>query len=181
MSQQRHEGSEDQDGEHTSTTPNVSPDRKAANVAPPTRNPRAKPATCLFTASLRVAEPSFEVSQVDRPVHRRSHSLTSSATQTRRRHREIANVANTDDRGHPDHRLDHRLGDGTDAQQQPSHSVDHRCDWEERMQEIVPSKALLRRSPSVAETARLVAFLASEQASAMTGAIVNSSCGQVLD
>lgn len=95
MSQQRHEGSEDQDGEHTSTTPDVSPDRKAANVAPPTRNPRAKPATCLFTASLRVAEPSFEVSQVDRPVHRRSHSLTSSATQTRRRYREIANVANT--------------------------------------------------------------------------------------
>lgn len=51
----------------------------------------------------------------------------------------------------------------------------------ERMQGIVASKALLRRSPSVAETARLVAFLASEQASAMTGAIVNSSCGQVLD
>jgi 3-oxoacyl-[acyl-carrier protein] reductase len=51
----------------------------------------------------------------------------------------------------------------------------------EKMQEIVASRAILRRSPSVAETARLVAFLASDEASAMTGAIVNSSCGQVLD
>ena len=51
----------------------------------------------------------------------------------------------------------------------------------EKMQEIVTSKALLRRSPSVAETARLVAFLASDDATTMTGAIVNSSCGQVLD
>jgi NAD(P)-dependent dehydrogenase (short-subunit alcohol dehydrogenase family) len=49
------------------------------------------------------------------------------------------------------------------------------------MQEIVTSKALLRRSPSLAETARLVAFLASDDATTMTGAIVNSSCGQVLD
>ncbi|MGH2661037.1 MAG: SDR family NAD(P)-dependent oxidoreductase [Actinomycetota bacterium] len=51
----------------------------------------------------------------------------------------------------------------------------------EKMQEIVASRALLGRSPSVAETAKLVAFLASDEASAMTGAIVNSSCGQVLD
>jgi NAD(P)-dependent dehydrogenase (short-subunit alcohol dehydrogenase family) len=51
----------------------------------------------------------------------------------------------------------------------------------EKLQEIVASRALLRRSPSLAETARLVAFLASDEASAMTGAIVNSSCGQVFD
>jgi NAD(P)-dependent dehydrogenase (short-subunit alcohol dehydrogenase family) len=51
----------------------------------------------------------------------------------------------------------------------------------EKMQEIVASRALLRRSPSVAETARLIAYLASDEASALTGAIVNSSCGQVLD
>jgi NAD(P)-dependent dehydrogenase (short-subunit alcohol dehydrogenase family) len=51
----------------------------------------------------------------------------------------------------------------------------------EKMQEIVASRALLRRSPSIAETAKLIAFLASDEAAAVTGAIVNSSCGQVLD
>jgi NAD(P)-dependent dehydrogenase (short-subunit alcohol dehydrogenase family) len=51
----------------------------------------------------------------------------------------------------------------------------------EKMQEIVTSRALLRRPPSIAETARLIAFLASDEASTVTGAIVNSSCGQVLD
>lgn len=51
----------------------------------------------------------------------------------------------------------------------------------EKMQEIVASRALLRRPPSVAETARLIAYLASDEASTLTGAIVNSSCGQVID
>jgi NAD(P)-dependent dehydrogenase (short-subunit alcohol dehydrogenase family) len=51
----------------------------------------------------------------------------------------------------------------------------------EKMQAIVASRALLGRSPSVAETAALLAFLASDEAAAITGAIVNSSCGQVLD
>lgn len=51
----------------------------------------------------------------------------------------------------------------------------------EKLQEIITTRALLGRSPSVADTARLVSFLASDEARSMTGAIVNSSCGQVLD
>jgi 3-oxoacyl-[acyl-carrier protein] reductase len=51
----------------------------------------------------------------------------------------------------------------------------------EKMQAIIASRALLGRSPSVAEIAALLAFLASDEAAAITGAIVNSSCGQVLD
>ena len=51
----------------------------------------------------------------------------------------------------------------------------------EKMRALIASSALLRRSPSVAETAALLAFLASDEAAAITGAIVNSSCGQVLD
>jgi 3-oxoacyl-[acyl-carrier protein] reductase len=51
----------------------------------------------------------------------------------------------------------------------------------EKMHAIIESGALLGRSPSVAETAALLAFLASDEAAAITGAIVNSSCGQVLD
>jgi 3-oxoacyl-[acyl-carrier protein] reductase len=51
----------------------------------------------------------------------------------------------------------------------------------EKMAEIITSKALLRRSPSLVDTAKLISFLASNEARAITGAIVNSSCGQVLD
>jgi 3-oxoacyl-[acyl-carrier protein] reductase len=51
----------------------------------------------------------------------------------------------------------------------------------EKLEEIVTSRALLGRSPSVADTARLVSFLASDEAHSITGAIINSSCGQVLD
>jgi 3-oxoacyl-[acyl-carrier protein] reductase len=51
----------------------------------------------------------------------------------------------------------------------------------EKMAEIVMSKALLRRSPSLEDTARLISFLASDEAASITGAIVNSSSGQVLD
>jgi 3-oxoacyl-[acyl-carrier protein] reductase len=51
----------------------------------------------------------------------------------------------------------------------------------EKMAEIITSRALLGRSPSLVDTAKLISFLASDQARAMTGAIVNSSCGQVLD
>jgi NAD(P)-dependent dehydrogenase (short-subunit alcohol dehydrogenase family) len=51
----------------------------------------------------------------------------------------------------------------------------------EKMAEIITSRPLLRRSPTVADTAKLVAFVASEEASTLTGAIVNSSCGLVLD
>lgn len=51
----------------------------------------------------------------------------------------------------------------------------------EKMAEIIASKALLRRSPSVVDTAKLISFLASDEACAITGAIVNSSSGQILD
>lgn len=51
----------------------------------------------------------------------------------------------------------------------------------EKMAEIITSKALLRRSPSLVDTARLISFLASDEAGAITGAIVNSSSGQVVD
>jgi NAD(P)-dependent dehydrogenase (short-subunit alcohol dehydrogenase family) len=49
------------------------------------------------------------------------------------------------------------------------------------MAEIVTSRALLGRSPSLEDTARLISFLASDDARSITGAIVNSSSGQVLD
>jgi NAD(P)-dependent dehydrogenase (short-subunit alcohol dehydrogenase family) len=51
----------------------------------------------------------------------------------------------------------------------------------QKMAEIITSRPLLRRSPTLAETARLVSFVASEEASTLTGAILNSSSGLVLD
>lgn len=42
-------------------------------------------------------------------------------------------------------------------------------------------RALLRRTPTLAETANVVAFLASDMATSITGAIVNASCGEVVD
>lgn len=51
----------------------------------------------------------------------------------------------------------------------------------QKVEEIVTSRALLGRSPSLLDTAGLVSFLASDEAGAITGAVVNSSCGQVLD
>jgi NAD(P)-dependent dehydrogenase (short-subunit alcohol dehydrogenase family) len=51
----------------------------------------------------------------------------------------------------------------------------------ERVEEIVTSRALLGRAPSLIDTAKLISFLASDEANAITGAIINSSCGQVLD
>jgi 3-oxoacyl-[acyl-carrier protein] reductase len=51
----------------------------------------------------------------------------------------------------------------------------------ETMAEIITSKALLRRSPSLVDTAKLISFLASDEARSITGAIINSSSGQVLD
>lgn len=50
-----------------------------------------------------------------------------------------------------------------------------------KVEELITARALLGRSPTLDDTARLVAFLASDEAAAITGAIVNSSCGQVLD
>jgi 3-oxoacyl-[acyl-carrier protein] reductase len=51
----------------------------------------------------------------------------------------------------------------------------------EKMAEVITSRPLLRRSPTLADTAKLVSFVASEEANTLTGAIVNSSCGLVLD
>ena len=51
----------------------------------------------------------------------------------------------------------------------------------ERMAEIITARPLLRRSPTLAETARVVSFVASEEANTLTGAIINSSSGLVLD
>jgi hypothetical protein len=51
----------------------------------------------------------------------------------------------------------------------------------EKMAEIITSRPLLRRSPTLADTAKLVSFVASEEANTLTGAIINSSCGLVLD
>jgi 3-oxoacyl-[acyl-carrier protein] reductase len=51
----------------------------------------------------------------------------------------------------------------------------------DQMAELILSTTLLRRSPSLADTAKLIAFLASDEADTLTGAIINSSSGQVLD
>jgi 3-oxoacyl-[acyl-carrier protein] reductase len=51
----------------------------------------------------------------------------------------------------------------------------------EKMAELIASRPLLGRSPTLAETAGLVAFVASEDANALTGAIINASSGLVLD
>jgi NAD(P)-dependent dehydrogenase (short-subunit alcohol dehydrogenase family) len=51
----------------------------------------------------------------------------------------------------------------------------------QKVEELITSRALLGRPPSLLDTARLVSFLASDEARAITGAIVNSSAGQVLD
>jgi hypothetical protein len=49
----------------------------------------------------------------------------------------------------------------------------------------VPSLAkgmiLLKRLPALAEVANVAAFMASDRASAMTGTVVNLTCGSVVD
>ncbi|MDL4820244.1 SDR family NAD(P)-dependent oxidoreductase [Actinomadura opuntiae] len=47
--------------------------------------------------------------------------------------------------------------------------------------DVVEQEALLRRRPSVREVADVAAFLASDRAGAMTGTVVNVSCGTVVD
>jgi NAD(P)-dependent dehydrogenase (short-subunit alcohol dehydrogenase family) len=42
-------------------------------------------------------------------------------------------------------------------------------------------RTLLKRMPMLAETARTVCFLASDHANSLTGAIINASCGEVMD
>lgn len=45
----------------------------------------------------------------------------------------------------------------------------------------VAERTLLKRMPTLSETAKTVCFLASDYANNLTGAIINASCGEVLD
>ncbi|HYE86499.1 MAG TPA: SDR family oxidoreductase [Vicinamibacterales bacterium] len=49
------------------------------------------------------------------------------------------------------------------------------------MRQMTNEKALLRRTPTLRETAAIATFLASDRASSITGAIINASCGEVVD
>jgi 3-oxoacyl-[acyl-carrier protein] reductase len=51
----------------------------------------------------------------------------------------------------------------------------------EQIVSMFEQRSLLKRLPTVADTARLAAFLASDGACALTGAIVNASSGTVID
>jgi NAD(P)-dependent dehydrogenase (short-subunit alcohol dehydrogenase family) len=51
----------------------------------------------------------------------------------------------------------------------------------EQVVSIIEQRTLLKRLPTVADTARMVAFLASDGAATITGAIVNASSGIVTD
>ena len=42
-------------------------------------------------------------------------------------------------------------------------------------------RTLLKRMPTLADTARTICFLASDYANSLTGAIINASCGEVMD
>ena len=48
-------------------------------------------------------------------------------------------------------------------------------------QRLMESITLLKRLPKLSEVANVAAFMASDQASAMTGTVVNLSCGSVVD
>jgi enoyl-[acyl-carrier-protein] reductase (NADH) len=49
----------------------------------------------------------------------------------------------------------------------------------ERLIEGLAGMTMLRRAPGLAQVAEVVAFLASDRASAMTGTITNVTCGLV--
>lgn len=51
----------------------------------------------------------------------------------------------------------------------------------ETFAQMAREKPLLRRMSTVAEAAEAIAFLASNRASSLTGAIINGSCGEVMD
>jgi 3-oxoacyl-[acyl-carrier protein] reductase len=51
----------------------------------------------------------------------------------------------------------------------------------EQFTEQVKQQTLLKYMPVVDDTAKIAAFLASDHANSITGAIVNSTCGQVID
>jgi len=51
----------------------------------------------------------------------------------------------------------------------------------EEFQSLMEGMTLLRRLPTLAEVANVAAFMASSQASAMTGTVANLSCGSLVD
>ena len=51
----------------------------------------------------------------------------------------------------------------------------------EEIQAKSESLTLLRRLPTLAEVANVAAFIASDQASAMTATVANLSCGSLVD
>ena len=48
-------------------------------------------------------------------------------------------------------------------------------------QSLAESKTSLKRLPNLAEVANTAAFIASDQASAITGTVINLSCGSIVD
>lgn len=51
----------------------------------------------------------------------------------------------------------------------------------EQFTEQMKQSTLLKRMPIVDDTAKIAAFLSSDRANTITGAIINSTCGQILD
>jgi 3-oxoacyl-[acyl-carrier protein] reductase len=51
----------------------------------------------------------------------------------------------------------------------------------EEFQSSIENMTLLRRLPTLAEVANVAAFMASDQASAMTGTVANMTCGSIVD
>jgi len=51
----------------------------------------------------------------------------------------------------------------------------------EEFQASIENMTLLRRLPTLAEVANVAAFMASDQASAMTGTVANMTCGSIVD
>jgi 3-oxoacyl-[acyl-carrier protein] reductase len=47
--------------------------------------------------------------------------------------------------------------------------------------DLLEGRKLLRRLPTLAEVANVAAFMASDQASAMTGTVANLTCGSIVD
>jgi 3-oxoacyl-[acyl-carrier protein] reductase len=51
----------------------------------------------------------------------------------------------------------------------------------EEFQELLQGRTLLRRLPTLAEVANIAAFMASDQASAVTGTVANVTCGSIAE
>ena len=51
----------------------------------------------------------------------------------------------------------------------------------EEFHDLLEGRTLLRRLPTLAEVANVAAFMASDQASAMTATVVNLTCGSIAE